>query len=203
MSYAESIELLKSAEAVLLTTISQSGNEGDYDSMHKCLDLAQRIRDLTLEVSALEKKTIITPASDTPSYPEENHPVASASASSLPAYYVSDKKLWKVANKTGALVRFIKSLSPWTMSNESARKSSRPFRVQGLLRLPPSKLVFLECLYIKSKLPCWLLSKHGVLKTPAGESIHWRKADRALQESGSRPYRTFPFMLRVNSEVIL
>lgn len=101
MSYAESIELLKSAEAVLLTTISQSGNEGDYDSMHKCLDLAQRIRDLTLEVSALEKKTIITPASDTPSYPEENHPVASASASSLPAYYVSDKKLWKVANKTG------------------------------------------------------------------------------------------------------
>lgn len=90
MNFTEAIKHLNEAEQSLRRQIGESDEE-NYDSMFRCLEIAQKIRDIASELAApqVQKKNVQAAVSDKVSNAPDD--------SEFPAYFVYEDKLWKVA----------------------------------------------------------------------------------------------------------
>ncbi len=107
MDFTEAIECLNEAEQSLRRQIGASAG-GDYDSMFRCLEIAQKIRDIASELSA-PKDVKIKAA-------ESNVALASMDSdrTEFPVYFVYEEKLWKVAPRSDESGKCYKKSLPFS-----------------------------------------------------------------------------------------
>ncbi|MBQ9954939.1 MAG: hypothetical protein IJO87_05860 [Eggerthellaceae bacterium] len=98
MDYAKTISHLKEAEIELFAQIGSNGPDADFDAMHQALDIAESIKAIRMRLSDASGFKPLRGGTNSASDPKRDA-TSNDREICLPAYFIRDEKLVKIARR--------------------------------------------------------------------------------------------------------